>query len=196
MTLHFLRSFFGALAFVAVVSHPAAAGAADFAKPGTRITWSWSALSSDGTREKGTNTVQAASSRGHVGKYKRKGESKTRNFVPACWVCGGDSYNYDKKAYAELWPLETGKTVQVTLKRKKDGRVRVSTITVGKLQKVKLAFGTVQAYQITEVMRGINGSSYKATYTSYWAPEIGWNVKYDRKSSSGSRYKGEVTSVQ
>jgi hypothetical protein len=174
---------------------PVWAGSPEFAKRGTMVTWKWSGKSSDGKRSSGSNTVQVVGSRGEVGKFKKQGESKTHSFIPACWVCASSSYTYDKKAYAKLWPLEPGKSVKVALKSK-SGRKFVSTFTVGKLQKVRLGFGAVEAYKITEEMRGTDGSKYRSVHTSYWAPSVGWNVKYDRKSSSGSRYKGEVIAIK
>lgn len=183
------------VALAVALAGPIAAGSPEFAKRGTVVSWKWSSVSSDGKRSSGTNSVEITGSRGVAGKYKKQGQSKTHSFIPVCWVCSSSSYKYDKKAYAQLWPPEPGKSVEVRLKHK-GGNVYVSTITVGKMQKVRLAFGTVEAYKFTEEMLGTNGSDYRAVHTSYWAPSIGWNVKYDRKSSSGSRYKGELIAVQ
>jgi len=185
---------FATTLFLASLTVEAAnAAGPDYAKKGTQITWSYNNVDSKGKREKGTSTVLVTGKSGVLGRYKsHHGESK---FAPGCWRCSRSGYIFDQAAYASLWPLKTGKKVSFSLKSTKSGNTYVTTIKVGKLKKVKLDFGTVEAYELKETLR-FTESSWKANVTTYWAPSFGWSVKYNYKDSAGARRKASVIDVQ
>lgn len=198
MAFRYMRVALLAAGLAVGVTGGAWAGTPGYAKPGLTLSWDYSGTNRKGKKYSGSSVTTTKRAKGVVGHYSRtrNGETQNRQFVAGCSRCSDSDFSFDKKAYAGLWPLEKGKSVTFNMTRKSDGRVYVTTIKVGKLKKLKLPFGTVEAYHLIEKAQGTKGNKWKGSYNHYWAPSLGWNVKYDMKDSNGVKRKAVVRSVK
>jgi hypothetical protein len=108
-----------------------------------------------------------------------------------------------REAAEKLWPLQVGKEAEYTTACE-NARCVVGTryhnkLKVAGLEGVTVPAGTYRAYKITidtisffEDDKMINrGDSYHARSTMWWAPAVGYTIKYEWKFLSGFTYSSD-----
>ena len=87
-------------------------------------------------------------------------------------------------AVDSLWPLAPGKTAQATV-RNADG-VWQFTWTVRGRERISVPAGTFDAWAIEQTERAVGGR-YVGRSVSWYAPQVGWNVRYFDRVESDPR---------
>jgi hypothetical protein len=140
----------------------------------------------------------------------------TRADGPRCWfrtgsgteesryaaLLGGNSTWLDKGGtkLADLWPLQVGKRTWFIVEGVSSGGFPTSwyeTYTVRKRERVTVPAGTFDAYVIEWDEQGREGNGFQATSRYWYAPNVGYFVKFEAARMAGSDLKDwEATRVQ
>lgn len=109
-----------------------------------------------------------------------EGDERTGMFF--CFHCTGRAPAPEDE-YAELWPLEVGKSV--SFYRRRADRSWKTTITVTGTETVEVEnIGPVDVY-VVEYKSSAVGRSWKGEAVSYYAPSLGWNVRSHLTDTEG-----------
>ncbi len=119
-------------------------------------------------------------------------EGKDRTKYIFCMWCTSRGAEIDVKAYAALWPLTVGKTV--TIDRVSGRGSWTNKITVAGTEKLTLAFGAVDTYRVVNESSSHN-SDWEGVREYWYAPSVGYIVKFKSSDNSGNDYGWEVTGV-
>jgi hypothetical protein len=117
-------------------------------------------------------------------------------------LLGGDSSWIQKGSTAlkNLWPLRVGKRTWFTVDGVSGGGYPTSwyeTYTVAGRQRVRVPAGTFDTYVISWKEQGRLGNEYEADHTFWYAPELGYFVKFAAGSALGNTLEDWVaTHVQ
>jgi len=102
-------------------------------------------------------------------------EGKKKSAVLLCSYCGVNGMEYDKQAYEALWPLAVGNSA--TIKRNKGSKQWVNEVEVAAQETLELEFGAVETFRIEMTSKRIGGK-WRGKTTAWFAPGIGWQVKF------------------
>lgn len=109
-------------------------------------------------------------------------EGQERNGMFFCYHCTGRA-PASEDDYAELWPLEVGKSV--SFYRRRSDRSWKTTITVTGTETLELEnLGAIDVY-VVEYKSNAVGRSWKGQAVTYYAPSLGWNVRFHLTDSEG-----------
>lgn len=112
-------------------------------------------------------------------------EGKPKRLYLFCIRCGSPEVRFDRAAYRAIFPLEVGKSVEFP--RSIDGWNWINRITVVATERLRLAFGEVDTYVVESETRGLD-NPFHARNRIWFAPRIGWNVRFDYHDSRGVSY--------
>ena len=144
----------------------------------------------DGTLRK----TRVLGSDGYAVTLERDGERITR--LPFCHACGHPRDEPVETArYAQLWPLEVGKSVTFQRTRERDGTVWVHTVRVTGTETVEAEVGTFEAYVVEQEVGGAGGNRWHGTRTDWYVPELRWNVKSEWQGSDGDSGRWEMAAI-
>ncbi len=146
------------------------------APPGTTMIW---------TRLDGYKTE-----RGRIGEVEDmlvhySWEGQPRRIYLFCIRCGSPDVVFDLAAYKAIFPLEVGKAVEFP--RRIDQWHWINRIAVVDTETLRLPFGSVDAYVIQSETRGLD-NPFHARNRIWFAPGIGWNVRFQYEDSRGVSY--------
>jgi hypothetical protein len=119
--------------------------------------------------------------------FERIGEG-VHGFYPACWSCGRHRIELEK--YLALWPLQVGNSTELLRTHNEDGRRWRHRISVVRTETISLPFGAVDTFVLEEIVSAEVGP-WKGFSTSWFAPSIGWTVRYEARDSEG-KYRRHV----
>lgn len=136
-----------------------------------------------------TQEIMVRSPDGVEGRFSRYG-LHNRTYYPGCWGCGNDR-SIEERKYAELWPLEVGKSVEFIRKRSDGSRSTVSIIVASR-ERISTMAGEFDTFVLEGTIENIDGTPWRASKTDWWSPEIGWVVKSDGTDSDGDFYLFEL----
>ena len=150
------------------------------APPGTLMSW--------------TRLDAKATGQGRIGRAEGKllhytWEGKPQRMYLFCIRCAGSDVSFDEGAYDALFPLETGKSV--AFERRVGEWHWTNRIHVIDTECLKLAFGEVNTYVVLSDTHGLN-NPFNARSTMWYAPSIGWNVKFEYSDSRGDAYSWQA----
>jgi hypothetical protein len=97
----------------------------------------------------------------------------------------GNVLQYDKRIVESLWPLEVGKKIQFDSNR--EGMVWTRSIEVLRTETVTVPAGTYFTYVVESHGRGIGHNIYRGTTTQWYAPALGFPVRYREVVAGESR---------
>ena len=107
-----------------------------------------------------------------------------------CLYCADKPYVVDK--YSEIWPLEVGKEVKFN-RRYQRGRWG-NRVTVTGTETLSLPFGDVDTYVI-DWYSFQRGGGWNGSATIWYAPSIGWVVRYEYSDTEDKEERHEVVEV-
>lgn len=98
-----------------------------------------------------------------------------------------------------LWPLAVGKK----LSARYDGANNTGTsdgswnftFTVEKYERITTKAGSFDTFLITRTQEGI-GRPFKEKWSQWYAPELGYHVRYDYSNNQGRTNKGDAVSIK
>lgn len=160
----------------------------DYAPTGTVIT-----LVDTENGEASETWITVAPSIGFHGAYTTV-NGGTGRFYPGCWACGGDNLIETEK-YAQLWPLETGKSVSF-LRDSPDGLKARVLIQVTGSETIETRAGIFDTYVLDGTVEHLTGERYSAKIRAWWARNLGWVVRAEGSDSDGYVVSSEVTLVK
>jgi len=120
-------------------------------------------------------------------------EGEPRKLYLFCIRCASDGVTFDRDAYAAIFPLHTGKSVEFA---RRIGQWRwVNRIAVVGTERLSLPFGEVDTYVVLSETRGVN-NPFHARNKIWFAPSIGWNVRFEYSDSRGVSYAWQAIQFQ
>ncbi|SMF64599.1 hypothetical protein SAMN06265365_12341 [Tistlia consotensis] len=176
-----------ALAAPSVVPAAAAAGPT-YAPPGTTMTW---IATTNGTTR--TVKTEVLAPKGSEARFRRGTDGPARGWYPSCWSCVGQDFDHAK--YGALWPLEAGKSVDFLQRAGKDGPVWRHHLEVTGKRGVTTPAGRFETYVIRQSVTSDKGG-WKGRSTTWWAPSLGWAVKYRSSDNEGHHWSEQLAAVQ
>ena len=144
------------------------------ARAGTEMTW----RNVDGG-ERGRGVIGTAD--GYEVNWTWEGDESSGYMF--CSYCG--STHFDESAYAELWPLEVGKSVAFW--RNSGGNKWKDRIEVVDTDTYELKRGPVDVYVVKWTSTAYS-HSWKGETTTLFAPGIGWSVRFDHQDNQGESW--------
>ncbi|MCZ7596677.1 MAG: hypothetical protein M5U09_01405 [Gammaproteobacteria bacterium] len=156
------------------------------APPGTEIVW-------ENRKTGDTNAIRVLEPEGYVARFESGGgDVGTEHLM--CWYCAGTEF--DEHAYAALWPLETGKTVEFDRRDIESNRTWFNRIEVLGTERLALPVGEVETYVVrnSSWMRGAGRWYGHAVY--WFAPSIGWVVQTEANDIYNSPVRYRVVEVR
>jgi len=121
-------------------------------------------------------------------------EGKIRSGVLLCFYCGGENIEYDEEAQSALWPLAVGKKVSFERNRERRRYWRNDTEVVAR-EVLKLEFGDVDTFKV-EMKSNSTSGSWTGKQTAWYAPKIGWTVKFISTDNEGANHRWEAVSFE
>ena len=129
----------------------------------------------------------------------RNGKPATSELGHVAWYfrdrASGDEYEKWLKAVVQFWPISPGKTITFTYLGTEDGSgpgaafnrfFYAHDVTVEPPRQVTVGAGTFTVFPIVDIVRGTGGNHFRSSYTHFYAPELGTDVKFEFKLISGS----------
>lgn len=110
-----------------------------------------------------------------------------------CIHCAGPEVRFNHDRYAAIFPLETGKSV--TFSRRVDQWRWINRIQVIGTERLSLPFAKLDTYVVLSETKGEN-NPFDATNTMWYAPSIGWNVKFVYRDTRGLSYSWKAVEFQ
>lgn len=98
-----------------------------------------------------------------------------------------------KSAIAAIWPLTTGKSVSYV--RSHGRRQWRDQITVLMTETVTVTAGVFETYVVQWESRAKDGS-WSGQATTWWAPKLGWAVKFEYSDSNGKIRTSETVEIR
>ena len=128
--------------------------------------------------------------RGRVGKVEDMlvhftWEGEQKRLYLFCIRCASPQAHFDRQAYQRIFPLEVGKSVEFP--RRIDRWNWVNRIAVVATERLRLPFGEVDTYVVLSETRGLD-NPFHARNRIWFAPSIGWSVRFDYNDSRGVSY--------
>lgn len=111
-------------------------------------------------------------------KYLRANGTEGRSYIAGCFACGPNR-TIDEEAYRRLWPLKVGNKTSFARTRA-NGSISTINIAVDKTETITVPAGTFDTYVLTGTIRN---RGWNASFTHWWAPELGWLVKREQAES-------------
>ena len=105
----------------------------------------------------------------------------------------GNVPNSVKPDIEAIWPLTTGKSVSYI--RSHRHTQWIDKITVLTTETVTVAAGTFDTYLVQWESRAKDGS-WSGQATTWWAPKLGWAVKFGYSDSNGKIWRSEITEIK
>lgn len=110
-----------------------------------------------------------------------------------CTYCGSTRFDVDD--YAAIWPLEVGKSVEFWRYSRDNSSKWKDSIRVVGVETVELEFGPVEVFKVVNESKAYS-HSWRGTFTSWYAPSLGWNVKLVGEPSDGEGWAWKARSFE
>ncbi len=123
--------------------------------------------------------------------YTSDGKTKTtsmvgtrdRNYLPAA----------DFTEFTKIWPLEVGKTVRYHRYEPRGGSLSwADEVTVLRTEVVQVGDKRIDTFVVRWSSHGENRSRWEGSFTSWYAPSLGWPVKLSSSDNEGIRYDDQL----
>lgn len=112
---------------------------------------------------------------------------------PLCWAgCNPTRRPIELDRYRELWPLKVGKSVTFRRRSADGSKSWDHELMVLRTETLQTAVGAADTFVVEEKVSWSGGSGQ----TTYWfAPSLGWWVKYKWSTSNGKSGGWSITSI-
>jgi hypothetical protein len=152
------------------------------AAPGTVFHW----RSSSGA----THDVVVGRSEGFLANWTSDGDLRSL-YLPSCARRGylnGD----DVAEFGTIWPLSLGKVVKFQRHSPTRDGAWEDEVSVIDTETLRIADKEIDTYVVRSKSHGMGGNTWNATATFWFAPSLGWYVKYQYADSTGKAVNEKV----
>ena len=164
---------------------------APFAPAPAGFKQTWRQIDGDGSAESATHAIDGY----RVTRTWRGG--KRYGFYLFCLHCTRKNAEFDLDKYAAIWPLQVGKSVifKLTIPAEDEVWHYTNTIRVVDTETIRLPFGEVDTYVLVVRTEGTN-NSYWFERRAWYAPSIGWPVRFVSSDRDDEKTSWETVSYQ